>query len=212
MATGGEPASAGNVKAFYEMLKNGGVSEGFIKDLKALRKAMGLGDTLGVLPIENMQLKVSDEVSGLSAADGYAISPKGVYDFMNELLNRQKSGARIISYYSNDDPAFIVDASGTSLSKSNNTVKVNTSGAYIVTACALCSSVHESTAVSASLIINDNSVPLAYTSYETKALSNSSKHDKSATGSAVIFLNKGDVISAPKAYGDDRYLVSITEQ
>ena len=44
MPTGNEPVSAKNVKALWNHLWGG--------TLKSLRKAMGLGDTLGVLPVE----------------------------------------------------------------------------------------------------------------------------------------------------------------
>lgn len=45
MATGNEPVSANNVRALWNHLWGGGT-------LKSLRKALGLGDTLGVLPPE----------------------------------------------------------------------------------------------------------------------------------------------------------------
>lgn len=93
---------------------------------------MGLGDTLGVLPIENMQLKVSDEVSGLSAADGYAISPKGVYDFMNELLNRQKSGARVHFAVQSNKTTSTPSVVGDAFSVDGSNLKVLRSGAYVM--------------------------------------------------------------------------------
>lgn len=205
MATGGESASAGNIKAFYEMLKNGGVSEGFIKDLKALRKAMGLGDTLGVLPIENMQLKVADEVSGLSAADGYAISPKGVYDFMNELLNREKSGARLYS----DSNGAVATANGKALAVSGSTVNVNVSNPYIVTASYSNSHISGNTAVAAFVNINNN--PFVLGSSTSAEASNWST--AKAAGSAVVYLKKGDVLSIPyDKNGYITYNVSISEQ
>lgn len=46
MATGSEQTTSGNVKALWAHLWGGGT-------LRALRKAMGLGDTLGALPPEN---------------------------------------------------------------------------------------------------------------------------------------------------------------
>lgn len=82
MATGGEPASAGNVKAFYETLRNGGVSEGFIKDLKALRKAMGLGDTLGKVPMDCLDVALADSVDDSTIGQSMAVTPKGVYEYM----------------------------------------------------------------------------------------------------------------------------------
>lgn len=82
MATGGEPASAGNVKAFYETLRNGGVSEGFIKDLKALRKAMGLGDTLGKVPMDCLDVALADSVDDSTIRQSMAVTPKGVYEYM----------------------------------------------------------------------------------------------------------------------------------
>lgn len=82
MATGGEPASAGNVKAFYETLRNGGVSEGFIKDLRALRKAMGLGDTLGKVPMDCLDVALTDSVDDSTIGQQMAVTPKGVYEYM----------------------------------------------------------------------------------------------------------------------------------
>lgn len=45
MSTGNEPVNASNVRALWDYLWGGGT-------LKSLRKALGLGDTLGVLPPE----------------------------------------------------------------------------------------------------------------------------------------------------------------
>ncbi len=82
MATGKEPVNAGNAKAFYELLKNGGVSEGFIKDLQALRKAMGLGDTLGKVPMDCLDVALADSVDDSTIGQNMAVTPKGVYEYM----------------------------------------------------------------------------------------------------------------------------------
>ena len=98
MATGGEPASAGNVKAFYETLRNGGVSEGFIKDLKALRKAMGLGDTLGKVPMDCLDVALTDSVGDSTIGQQMAVTPKGVYEYMMH----KEGGFANVTFKSND--------------------------------------------------------------------------------------------------------------
>ena len=205
MATGQEPASAANVRALYQRMSGGGVAPSWISDLKELRKEMGLGDTLGVLPIENMQLKVSDEVSGLSAADGYAISPKGVYDFMNELLNKEKSGARLYS----DDGGVVATANGEALTVSGSSIKVNVSNPYVVTASYDNSQISGNVTASAFVNINGKAFSLgSAVSGESSGWTN-----VSAAGSAVIYLKKGDVLSIPyDKYGKIIYNVSISEQ
>ncbi len=166
---------------------------------------MGLGDTLGVLPIENMQLKVSDEVSELSAADGYAISPKGVYDFMSELLNRQKSGARLYS----DSGGVVATANGAALAVSGSSIKVNVSNPYVVTASYSNSHVSGNVTYSAYVNINNKAFTLGSAiSGTSDGLSN-----VSAAGSAVVYLKKGDVLSIPyDKYGYIVQNVSISEQ
>lgn len=98
MATGGELASAGNVKAFYETLRNGGVSEGFIKDLKALRKAMGLGDTLGKVPMDCLDVALADSVDDSTIGQQMAVTPKGVYEYMMH----KEGGFANVTFESND--------------------------------------------------------------------------------------------------------------
>lgn len=205
MATGQEPASAANIRALYKKMAGGGVAPSWISDLKALRKEMGLGDTLGVLPIENMELKVSDEVSGLSAADGYAISPKGVYDFMNELLNKEKSGARIYSCNSVNKAT----ANGAAFTVSGSTVKVNVSNPYVVTASYVDSRISPNVTISAFVAINGNEFVLGSTiSGQSEGWSNAS-----AAGSAVVYLKKGDVLSLPNTNSSNITAnVSISEQ
>ena len=108
MATGGEPASAGNIKAFYEMLKNGGVSEGFIKDLKALRKAMGLGDTLGKVPMDCLDVAFTDSVDDSTIGQQLAVTPKGVYEYMMH----KEGGSAALSLSSR---AYEIDKSGATI-------------------------------------------------------------------------------------------------
>lgn len=208
MATGGEPASAGNIKAFYEMLKNGGVSEGFIKDLKALRKAMGLGDTLGVLPIENMQLKVADEVSGLSAADGYAISPKGVYDFMNELLNREKSGARIYVKAQNGSGTYTPSVVGGAFSVNDSKLNVLKSGVYVMSFGGYANIRKEYALVRA--LVGNTSVTIAGIAKGSSFSSSSGSGTAALSGTIRVALNAGDVISMDYVSdGDNSYAPQI---
>lgn len=170
---------------------------------------MGLGDTLGVLPIENMQLKVSDEVSGLSAADGYAISPKGVYDFMNELLNREKSGARIYKY--GNDSA-VAMANGSALSVSGPNIKVNVSGPYVVTISHTDNKAYSGDVTDASFLINDRSMALGSTASSSR-MQGSSYMNLSAAGSAIVYLKKGDVLAAPSHDSSSESThISISEQ
>lgn len=170
---------------------------------------MGLGDTLGVLPIENMQLKVSDEVSGLSAADGYAISPKGVYDFMNELLNREKSGARIYKY--GNDSAVAV-ANGSALSVSGSNIKVNVSGPYVVTVGHCDDKAYSGDVTDASFLINGRSMALGSMASSSK-MQGSSYISLSAAGSAIVYLKKGDVLAAPSHDSSSESThISISEQ
>lgn len=163
---------------------------------------MGLGDTLGVLPIENMQLKVSDEVSGLSAADGYAISPKGVYDFMNELLNREKSGARIY----NEHGTIKAVANGTALAVSGSTVVVKASNPYIVFVSTESHDAYGTDVLSATILINGQNFNLS------DSPSSNSNNDTYHAGSAVIYLKKGDVVSLPESSNKVISSVSISEQ
>lgn len=170
---------------------------------------MGLGDTLGVLPIENMQLKVSDEVSGLSAADGYAISPKGVYDFMNELLNREKSGARI---YKDGNASAVAVANGSALSVSGPNIKVNVSGPYVVTISHTDNKASSGDVTDASFLINDRSMVLGSMASSSK-MQGSSYIRLSAAGSAIVYLKKGDVLAAPSHDRSSKSThISISEQ
>lgn len=202
--------SAANIRALYQKMAGGGVDSSWISDLKELRKEMGLGDTLGVLPIENMQLKVSDEVSGLSAADGYAISPKGVYDFMNELLNREKSGARI---YKDGSNSAVAMANGSALSASGSNIKVNVSGPYVVTIGHTDNKASSGDVTDASFLINDRSMVLGSMASSSSRMQGSSYMNLSAAGSAIVYLKKGDVLAAPSHDSSSESThISISEQ
>ena len=206
MATGQEPVSAANAKALYQKIAGGGVAPSWISDLKELRKEMGLGDTLGVLPIENMQLKVSDEVSGLSAADGYAISPKGVYDFMNELLNREKSGASV--YFSGSDLNYITVSSiskascdGDALTASTSGIFVKKSGRYTVSiGCKLMGRIDGTSASVGMTCSSLGFMAVASVDPLLSKLSDSySSVKRSAAGSLSVFLKKGETVK-PSVY------------
>ena len=210
MATGQEPVSAANIRALYQKMAGGGVDSSWISDLKELRKEMGLGDTLGVLPIENMQLKVSDEVSGLSAADGYAISPKGVYDFMNELLNREKSGARIYIKAQNGSGAYTPSVVGDAFSVNDGKLNVLKSGVYVMSFGGYANVRKEYVLVRA--LVGNTSVTIAGMAKGSSFSSSSGSSTAALSGTIRVALNAGDVISmdyvsdgessyAPQIYG-----------
>lgn len=162
MATGGEPASAGNVKAFYETLRNGGVSEGFIKDLKALRKAMGLGDTLGKVPMDCLDVALADSVDDSTIGQQMAVTPKGVYEYMmhkeggfaDVTFENQASGRTVTA-----NPVFShAMCDGETVSIKSNKIDVARGGFYEIAVSPLASYASKCAEFSILLVVNGTTV------------------------------------------------------
>lgn len=169
MATGSEPASAGNIKAFYEALRNGGVSEGFIKDLKALRKAMGLGDTLGKVPMDCLDVAFTDSVDDSTIGQNMAVTPKGVYEYMmhkeggyaNVTFKNEKNGDEVTA-----TPVFSnAMCDGESVSIKSNKIDVADGGFYEITMPRFAANVPHCVRVSVLLVVNGLTCSTHETSY-----------------------------------------------
>lgn len=172
MATGGEPASAGNVKAFYETLRNGGVSEGFIKDLKALRKAMGLGDTLGKVPMDCLDVAFTDSVDDSTIGQQMAVTPKGVYEYM---MHKEGGFANVTftnGKYGNETTATSVFSNamcdGESISIKSNKIDVAYGGFYEIAMPSFVVNTMHSTRVSVLIVVNELTCSTHETSYSSE--------------------------------------------
>ena len=172
MATGGEPASAGNIKAFYETLRNGGVSEGFIKDLKALRKAMGLGDTLGKVPMDCLDVALTDSVDDSTIGQRLAVTPKGVYEYMmhkeggfaNVTFTNEKYGDEVTA-----TPVFSnAMCDGESISIKSNKIDVAYGGFYEIAMPSFAVSTSNCAGVSVLLVVHGLTCSTHKTSYSSE--------------------------------------------
>lgn len=171
MAAGSEPASAGNVKAFYEALKNGGVSEGFIKDLKALRKAMGLGDTLGKVPMDCLDVALTDSVDDSTIGQNMAVTPKGVYEYMMH----KEGGYANVAFTNNTSDKTVTAApvfsnaicDGESVSIKSNKIDVASCGFYEITVSGIAVSTTNCKTISVLLVVNGQTITTNKWSYDS---------------------------------------------
>ena len=165
-----------------DKLADGSVDVVAISDIQGLRAEMGLGDTLGALPIanggtgatdaatalQNLGVILTDEVSSLSAADGYAISPKGVLDYMEEKASTVVSGSGSIYLEGSGTRTGYIELSTSignadvfSVSSDKRTVTIKTAGTYTFNV--TCSSTADSS--------GDNSFFTASSGYEVGGVS-----------------------------------------
>ena len=114
-----------------ECLADGAVTSEKISGVLPVSKG-GTGATTGKQALSNLGLKIVDSVSDLSASDGYAISPKGVYDLFTEVYGTVISGTATASMSGSSGGTFPCSISavsnGFSFTTSNITIPVT--GSY----------------------------------------------------------------------------------
>lgn len=124
-------ASVANIRA---LIRDAGV-------MRALRKAMGLGDTLGAVPLESLGITLTDDPDAdadRGAEDGYAVTPKGLERYMERKKGATamlSSSVKCLSSKTSESVTISfanAKADGGAVSRSGSTLVVNEGGVYDV--------------------------------------------------------------------------------
>ena len=154
---------------------------------------MGLGDTLGKVPMDCLDVAFTDSVDDSTIGQQMAVTPKGVYDFMNELLNREKSGARIYIKAQNGSGTYTPSVVGDAFSVNDSKLNVLKSGVYVMSFGGYANVRKEYVLVRA--LVGNTSVTIAGIAKGSSSSSSSGSSTAALSGTIRVALNAGDVIS-----------------